>query len=140
MTNTTVERDEMHHARENAKGWFASIEDMLAEVDKHADQYGNDAPGFEESRRTIEESVLSVQVRSGWYVPGTAGEDRDLPEEYEILLTTGGPALRIFGRLSQHCEPETAEMQMQDWGTYWVRYPAPEATLLRFAAFFWFGG
>jgi len=65
--------------------------------------------------------------------------EHEQPDEYELLLTTGGPALRIWGTLNEHCEPERAELQMQDWGTPWGRYPAPEATLLEFARCFWFG-
>ena len=39
---------------------------------------------------------LSVLVRSGWYIPGTAP---GYAEEFEILLSTGGPACRIIGQL-----------------------------------------
>lgn len=131
---------EKNHAIENAKGWLASIEEMLARAAKADALNSREAEReAEEARQAINESVLSVQVRSGWYVPGTTGEDRDTPEEYEILLSTGGPALRIVGRLSQHCEPESAELQHQDWGTPWTRFPAPEATLLAFAQCFYFG-
>src|SRR5690606_3875422 len=36
--------------------------------------------------------------------------------EYEILLSTGGPAVRIVGRLNVWGEPETtAVLQYQDW-------------------------
>lgn len=133
MNTTTKEHDQFEHAKENAKGWMASIEDMLAKL---KDQDGD--PNCDDARREIEESVLSVQVRSGWYNPGD-DLTTNSAEEYEILLSTGGPALRIFGRLNQYCEPESAELQMQDWGTPWTRYPAPEATLLAFAQCFWFG-
>src|SRR4051812_2864989 len=50
------------------------------------------------ARQRIEEDPLSVQVRSGWYNSG-ANEDERSPEEYEIVLCTGGPACRIIGRL-----------------------------------------
>ena len=91
----------------------------------------------DEARETIEQSVLSVMVRDGWRQPGASQEDG--PEEYEILLSTGGPALRIVGQLDQHNQPSSAELQHQDWGTPWTRFPAPEATLLAFASVFWFG-
>jgi len=126
--------DTMQHASENAKGWLASIEDMLAELRRSEE---NDAGGSDDARQAIEESALSVSVRDGWHQPGQASEDG--PEEYEILLSTGGPALRIYGRLNDFCEPDTAELQMQDWGTPWTRYNAPEETLLQFARCFWFG-
>lgn len=92
----------------------------------------------EEGRQTIEESVLSVLVRDGWRSPGAPNEDG--PEEYEILLTTGGPALRIHGKLDQWAQPETAEMQMQDWYVPWERWPdADRDILLAFASCFYFG-
>lgn len=133
--HTTAERDPYAGARENAKGWLASIEEMIA-GHTSATEAGE---GYDEARDCITESVLSVQVRSGWCNPGALGVEENTPEEYEILLSTGGPALRIWGHLDQYCQPTSAELQMQDWGTPWGRYPAPEATLLAFAQFFWFG-
>jgi len=59
-----------------------------------------------------------------------------------ILLSTGGPAARIIGRLNDYNEPETATLQYQDWGTPWTTYPTTaenEYTLLQFAAFFYYG-
>lgn len=125
-------------AEANAKGWLASIEEMLARYSV-LDERNED-----KARAEIEESVLSVQVRGGWHAPGISQEKTNqygdgAPEEYEILLTTGGPALRIFGRLNDYGEPESAELQHQDWGTPWTRFPAPEATLLAFARVFYFG-
>lgn len=124
----TKERDEFEHAKENAKGWMSSIEEMLGKL-------GNDEH-TEDVQREIQESVLSVSVRDDWHEPGKPAEGID---EYEILLTTGGPALRIWGRLDDYCQPSSAELQMQDWGTPWTRYPAPESKLLEFAQQFWFG-
>lgn len=72
-------------------------------------------------RQRIEESPLSVQVRSGWYSPG--GHDpANPPEEFEILLSTGGPALRIRGELDEHCQPSRAWLEYQDWGTPWTEF------------------
>jgi hypothetical protein len=171
---TTEKEDKLAGARENAKGWLASIEEMLeAKWEKAADDEGwkpfqdefgvacwRDKEGVtfagtaeqlceyhgieptsrneDEARQAIEESVLSVMVRDGWRSPGQSTSE-DGPEEYEILLSTGGPALRIYGKLDRHSQPDTAELQMQDWFTPWTRYPASEETLLAFASVFWFG-
>lgn len=124
------------HGQENAKGWLASMQDMLDAL-KSTEQEGRENDR-EKAEQTIHESVLSVMVRDGWRTPYPAPAG-DGPDEYEILLTTGGPALRIWGKLNEHCEPCTAELQHQDWGTPWTRYPAPEATLLAFAQCFYFG-
>lgn len=176
MTAKTTETDKFEHARENAKGWLASIEEMLEKLSgyqaaaeaagwtgPHKDKFGAtyfldttdgatwacadwkalceaqsiEAEQDDDARQEIEESVLSVSVRDGWRQPGAPNEDG--ADEYEILLTTGGPALRIWGELDQHCQPSSAELQMQDWFLPWTRYPAPEATLLKFANCFWFG-
>ena len=68
--------------------------------------------------RMIAEDPLSVQVRSGWQSPG----EQLKPEEFEILLCTGGPAVRIVGELNSHNEPEKARIEYQDWGTPWTEY------------------
>jgi hypothetical protein len=121
------------HAQENAKGWLASIEEMLAALTEAS----TNNTAYEAAEQAIHESILSVLVRDGWHEPGKSCEDG--PDEYEILLTTGGPALRIWGKINDHGEPGTAELQYQDWGTLWTRYPAREVTLLSFAQCFWFG-
>ena len=67
----------------------------------------------------MRESPLSVEVRSGWYDPCVGS---DGPEEFCILLSTGGPALRIVGELNDWAEPARCWMEHQDWGTPWTRY------------------
>jgi hypothetical protein len=129
------EQDKFEHAKSNAAGWLQSIEEMLQGLEADTDERDQK---YENAMQTIHESVLSVLVRDGWREPGqTFAEDG--AEEYEILLSTGGPALRIWGKLGQHGEPESAELQMQDWFLPWTRFPAAEATLLQFARCFYFG-
>lgn len=50
----------------------------------------------EDAEQMIHEDPLSVLVRDGWREPG--GHTDEGPEEYEILLSTGGPATRIRRR------------------------------------------
>lgn len=57
-------------------------------------------PDEDDVRRAIEEDALSVQVRSGWHSPGEKLE----AAEYEVLLCTGGPAVRIVGALNRYNE------------------------------------
>ena len=103
--------------------------DLQSEADFCAD--------VEDAMLQIQEDPLSVQVRSGWVDPGTPME----AEEFEILLATGGPAVRIRGELDEHGEPCTARMEWQDWGTPWTPWNgADEAVLLRYASNFYFGG
>ena len=68
-----------------------------------------------------EEAVLGVEVRGGWYCPGDPQADRKLAE-YRILLTVGGPALRIRGELDEHGEAIAAEMEHAGWNTPWTAY------------------
>ena len=89
----------------------------------------------EDAERDILEMPLSVEVRSGWYTPGSEPED---PEEFCILLSTGGPALRIIGDLDRGL-PVRARLQYQDWGTPWTEFfDVDQDTLLNFARFFYF--
>jgi len=89
----------------------------------------------EDAERDILEMPLSVEVRSGWYAPGSEPED---PEEFCILLSTGGPALRIIGDLDRG-EPIRARLQYQDWGTPWTEFfDVDRDTLISFARFFYF--
>jgi len=92
------------------------------------------------ARLIIEEDALSVEVRVPWYAPG--GGEVPKPEEYMILLTTGGPALRVRGDLNKYGEPDTARLEYQDWGTPWIEYPLSredENALIAYASVFYYG-
>ena len=83
--------------------------------------------------------ALEIGVRSDWVDPMRGTFE---PTEYLLLLTTGGPALRITGELDISNEPATLRLQHQDWGTAWTDYPLDDAEqqdLLQFANLFVFG-
>lgn len=73
-----------------------------------------------ELRQYIEERVqempLSVTVRSGWYIPGAFDGEA---EEFCILISMGGPAVRIYGELDRYQNPFRPQLQCQDWFTSW---------------------
>lgn len=93
----------------------------------------------EEAEQRIMEDPLSVQVRTGWYEPSTAGTAH-APEEFELLLGTGGPATRIIGELNEHGEPTRARLQAQDWFQPWTDYVGADMdTLLTYCRCFYFG-
>ena len=89
----------------------------------------------EDAEERIQETPLSVEVRSGW---GSATELQ--PEEYRIVLCCGGPHVEIRGDLNQYQEPCTAVMLMQDWGTPLTEFhEADEDVLVQFAQKFYYG-
>ena len=102
---------EARRGEDQARAQLDSIIEMVEKLDT-----GTDIER-EEARTIIHEDPLSVQVRSGWYSPGS---ENTKPEEFEILLCTGGPAARIIGELNEYLEPETAILQHQDWFTPWI--------------------
>jgi hypothetical protein len=133
---------EKDHAEENARAWISSIVEMVAALTAAHDLENDDAQdaALANAEQTIRESVLSVQVRSGWYDPCGSTETSSAPAEYEILLTTGGPACRIIGELNEHGDPTCAELQKQGWGTPWARVTESRRNaLLTFAQQFYYG-
>lgn len=148
--STATEQDKDEHAKANAAGWLESIREMvddLRETVTHMlrDQSIEDEEfEFDEeaAREAIQESVLSIEVRSDWYSPGAdAYDDSRKPSEFNILLSTGGPALRLIGELDEHGQPTRAWLEYQDWGTPWTHYYVEGAgdVLLAFASAFYFG-
>jgi hypothetical protein len=96
-----------------------------------------DAADEDYVRGRIQDRVLSVEVRSGWTV---LGEDL-VPEEFVVLLGTGGPAMRVRGELGEHGEPHRAWIEVQDWGTPWTHYLGADGdVVLQWAQQFYFGG
>ena len=89
----------------------------------------------DEAYERIQEDPLSVEVRSGWVSPGA----EMTPEDFAILLSTGGPAARIRGELDEHGEPYRAWLEVQDWGKPWSQYfGAEQDVLLSYARCFSF--
>jgi len=126
---------EQAHAQ--AREHLENIAELLRRL--HEAQDAGDEAEEAAAREEIENLPLEVLVRSGWHRPG---EDAGTPEEYQILLATGGPAVRIVGDLDRWEEPANAVLEYADWGTPWTAYPADaEAArvLLEFARQFYYG-
>jgi len=105
------------HAKEQAKVQIEHICEMMEALkvaqEKGKATYEGDELDEDTMRERIEENALSIQVRSGWQAPGEALT----PVEFEILLCTGGPAVRIIGDMGSDIRVE-----YQDWGTLWTEY------------------
>lgn len=95
----------------------------------------------DDAREAIQEDPIDIRVRSDWHTPSDTNSTA--PDEYEILLCTGGPAVRITGALGEHAEPENATLEYQDWGTPWTEYYEANndelKDLLTYARQFYFG-
>lgn len=131
FASSTDAQNRLKEARKALTQWETDNAEELAELEAAAD----DCTDEEDARQRIQEDPLSVEVRSDWTSPGeelTAGE-------FQILLCTGGPAVRIMGELDRG-EPVRAWLEYQDWGTPWAQYfGASSDTLCQYASHFFFG-
>ena len=151
----------LSHAEQNAKSYLETIE-LWHEVYSWA--YGNDDPSAlswagrrfliedmdwtaDPDREAVAEAIsdmvredpLSVEVREDWH---EVGEESEMAQ-YRILISTGGPALRMVGALAgTHAfGPDSARLQHQDWGTPWTDYISPGSSdaLIWYAWEFYWG-
>lgn len=101
-------------------------------------EYKGEEMDYDTLRERLEARVLEVQVRGGWHSPNSADE----AIEFKIELCWGGPAVRLTGDLDNYNQPESAELQYQDWFEAWQILEVSEeeeAVLLKFASLFYFG-
>ncbi len=123
---------ENNHAKQNAEAWYETIREQLHEL-KVTTLAGT---GDDDIRDDILSSALEIAIRDGWHAPGSAGE----PAEFYILLTTGGPGLRLRGSLDRWNEPTDCALEYQDWGTPWEPLAgAAPVVLEQWARCFYFG-
>lgn len=128
MDSQFIARDAAHDHVSLIMGLMRRLADSQESLDTIED--------FDNLYDEIQEYPLSVLVRSNWHIPGQTSE----LAEYEILLSTGGPAVRIIGELSDG-EPTSARIEYQNWGIPWTDYPLfseQEDALLRFASNFYY--
>ena len=126
-----------NHALNNAIGHIKSMvkdfkKDQLFEKIKDYDAQ-------DQLRESILNNALSVEFRSGWY---SLGENELIAKEFRILLSWGGPALRVIGELDNY-GPVNPKLQFQDWGTPWTDFKITEDqqdALNWFCNCFYFGG
>ena len=111
MTTTKNEA----HAISNARGQLESIKELYRNY-KQAES-DEDYTREDEIREQAQDEALSVEFRSGW----TSNPEEMKPEEFKILLSWGGPACQIIGKIDYGSyEPIDIEIQYQDWGTPWT--------------------
>lgn len=91
-------------------------------------------------RDGLMEEPLCIEVRSDWTNVCDIGAGK--PTEYRICLSTGGPATQIVGTLDEWLEPDSAEMQGQDWFLPWESIHLSDderSCLISFASLFHYG-
>lgn len=124
------------NAAEDARHTLQESAQELLALQTAAGECGSE----DDARERIQEDPLSQEVRSGWTSPGDLRIDEMKPEEFCLLLGTGGPATRIIGHLNEHGEPDCARLEVQDWGKPWTEYvPANHDVLLAYCQCFYFG-
>lgn len=101
---------------------------------KELEEAAGDCKDREEAEQRIQEDALSVRI----FGERTNGDWE--ADKFEILLTTGGPAVRIMGELDGE-DPKHAWLEVQDWGTPWTEYYESNIrdTLLTYCRCFYFG-
>ena len=106
--------------------------------------WGSEHISPEELREAIEDELreepLSVMVGTDeWFRVGEALE----PNKFELLISTGGPAMRVVGSLCRHGVASDAVVQWQDWFKPWTEYnneqEALQEALEWFCNLFYFG-
>ena len=81
----------MNEGQKQAAAQYAAIVQMLADLDA-----AEDIDDEDDARQRIVDHPLHVLVRSDWMQPGDPLE----AAEFQILLCTGGPAVRIIGEIT----------------------------------------
>lgn len=119
----------------DAESWAVEYPELAEELNELQTAAGEHA-SRDDAEQRIQEDPLSIEVRSGW----TTLDAPLKAEEFNILLSTGGPAVRIVGELDEYMQPVRAWLEVQDWGTPWTQYfGASQETLLTYASQFYYG-
>lgn len=152
VVEQTKEEEFYEQAKKYAACCIGNIREMLEQLQHARDCDGEEIDGEpcehigdddwhdeDGAQRRIDEDPLSIQVRGDWC---NVGEEPDTKNgQFEILLTTGGPAARIMGELRDG-QPYRAWFEYQDWFKPWTEVwvdSADNAVMLEYAQRFYFG-
>jgi hypothetical protein len=132
-----IETWEEEHPNDKENGraeWESANPDEATEL-AELEAAAGDCESREDAERRIQEDPLSLEFRSGWT---TSREDME-PEEFKLLLGTGGPAVQIIGEIDRG-SPSNPRLQAQDWFTPWTDYrEQDDDVLLTYCSVFYFG-
>ena len=120
-----IDWNRLGELRDDSEELDADELEELNELEKSAGGFDS----LDEAEAAIYENPLSIDFRSGWV---SCKEDMK-PEEFMILLCTGGPAVRIIGEIDHNNEPHRAWVEYQDWGTPWTMLFDGQSDALEYA-------
>ena len=103
------------HAITNARAQLETIKELYRQYKENDSAFVSNLDTEEAIVEKAREEALSVEFKSGW----TSNPEEMEPEEFKILLSTGGPACQVKGNLDQYKQATDIEIQYQDWGTPW---------------------
>lgn len=112
--------------------------DFPEEAEELADlqEAAGECTSEDEARERIQEDALSIEVRSGWV---SNYQDKMIPEEFRIVLCTGGPHVEILGELDDNREPDRVRIIYKDWGTSGELFDFNHDAVLTYCRQFYFG-
>jgi hypothetical protein len=123
MINATwlTGEDKLTRVKEQGQTQFDKIKEMVTRLEKtrEGESTTENYHAFSAAERAIQGNPVSVLVRSDWREPGAADNE---PNEYQIWLSSCGPAVRIIGDLDEYSEPHTARLEAQDWFQPWTEF------------------
>ena len=115
------------------KTWGAEFTEDATEM-ADLETAAGECTSEDEAREAIKQDPLSVEIRSGW-----AGTKEDFePEEFRILLCTGGPHVEIVGDLDRG-QPSRPRILYQDWGTAGELFDFDREAVLTYCRVFYYG-
>lgn len=129
-------RDERDAWEDDENDWATANEDDATEL-AELETAAGECESEDDARERIQEDPLSLEFRSDW----VSSKDEMTPAEFCLLLTTGGPAVRIIGEIEDG-EASRARLEVQDWGTPWTHHLLTGddmATLMAYVGVFYFG-
>ncbi len=120
----------------------SQIDTTIFKTERATILYDGEEQCREDLIEIIDNMPLAIQVRDGWYVPGERNETYNkIPLEFEILLSTGCPACRLIGKFDDLTQPDTVQIQYEDWFTPWIDLEISkedEEILIQFCNHFYF--
>lgn len=123
---------ELRDERDDHEGGSTSWAEENPEDAEELEELETAANGHEDeddAREAILTDALSVEFRSAWAAPG----EELTPEEFRIVLCTGGPHVELIGDLNADGTPYRVRCLYRDWSECGELYDFDHEAALRYA-------